>query len=245
MQNTERTFADLLTAVDWSLDRLAFRVRDTFRDTSWVGKDVLEIGCGRGDVSIFMALNGARSVMAIEPTSTGGSRAAAELLRRRLDLLKLRNLTFAPVTVEELDYPERSFDLVFGIQVVEHLYETRELVVKGSPAYVNYVKAFRHVHRLLRPGGSFVLTDVSRSSLWTLVRRIWGRRFVSPLAPTVYWEIHQYPRTWRRVAEDAGFGAVAVHWRVPYQLRSLPWVADNRVFQYFTFASYILRARRQ
>jgi hypothetical protein len=36
-------FADLVAQGGWSMDRLEFRLRDTFRDIPWQGKDVCEI----------------------------------------------------------------------------------------------------------------------------------------------------------------------------------------------------------
>ena len=59
-------FAEFVAKGGWSMDRLEFRLRDTFRAISWQGKDVCEIGCGRGDYGMYMALNGARRVVALE-----------------------------------------------------------------------------------------------------------------------------------------------------------------------------------
>ena len=124
----------------------------------------------------------------------------------------------------------------------EHIYETKIPLEANPKAWERYRNVFDHIHHLLRPGGALVFTDASRSSLWSLLRRVTRTKLRSPLSPSTYWEIHQKPQTWFRLARDSGFLKIRLTWRVPYPLRIMPWVADNGLFQYFTFASFTFSA---
>jgi len=241
-QHHRRTFEGLLKEVDWTLERLEWRICDTFREVSWKDTDVLEIGCGRGDFGLYMALNGARTVTAVDPAGAGGGESKTAVLKKRLSVLSPSNFSFLPIRIEDFCVDSNSFDLAFGIQAVEHIHETRLPLEKDTNAWLHYKKTFEHIQRILRPGGALILTDVSRWSFWSLLRKVAGRRLLSPFTPFVYWEIHQRPATWFRLLRDSGFARVRLTWRVPYPMRMVPIVADNVIFQYFTLASFTLSA---
>jgi SAM-dependent methyltransferase len=235
-------FADLVVQADWSMDRLEFRVRDTFRNISWQGKEVCEIGCGRGDYGIYMALNGARHVVALEPSAEGSTDAKTVHLRNRVEKLAMSNYTLLETKVEDCELEPESFDLIFGIQVIEHIHETFEDLAFDPAARKSYEKAFARFYRLLRPGGVLLLTDYSRRNVWTLLQKVFGPKFRGPLTRVIDWQMHQHPRTWKIRAEETGFSRTDLWWRVYQPLKHIPWLADNRAFAYFSFASFVFSA---
>lgn len=233
-------FASSVKQAGWSMDRLVWRLRDTLRSIEWRGKDVCEVGCGRGDFAFYMALDGARRVVALEPSSAGSSSLKEAILKQRLNTLQLENFTFLPIRLEDYQFEPQSFDLVFGVQVIEHIHETKHVLSEDPEALAHYQHVFSIFYNMLRSGGVLVLTDCYRHNIWSFLSRYKIRPFLSHIC----WEIHQSPETYKSLAEEAGFERVGVHWRVPYQLRFAPWIADNYLFQFFTFASYILTAQR-
>jgi cyclopropane fatty-acyl-phospholipid synthase-like methyltransferase len=234
----------MVREVGWDIDRLHWRFQDTFRGVCWQGKDVCEIGCGRGDLALYMALNGARHVVALEPVADGSSDTSLQILESRLARLRPSNLTFVPDRFEDYACGPESFDVIFGIAVINHTHETRFPLGNDPEALQHYQQVFHKFHGCLRPGGALVLTDVSRRSVWSLIQQLTRSEVRSPLAPSIDWKIHQQPCVWQRLAREAHFAHSAIHWRVPYPLRTVPWLADNRLFQYFTDASFILVARK-
>src|SRR5260221_9007661 len=92
----------------------------------------LEIGCGRGDVSAYLAAKGWTGA-AIDFSETAVT-AASENLRR-----------FPQVSVarQSLDEVVGEFDCIVMWDVLEHMEDDRG--------------ALRHVERLLRPGGQLLL----------------------------------------------------------------------------------------
>jgi 2-polyprenyl-3-methyl-5-hydroxy-6-metoxy-1,4-benzoquinol methylase len=106
---------------------------------------VMEIGCGTGTESLWMALQGAR-VHAIELTL---DRYKAALARKRVleaDLGKALDCEFSNVSMLDLD-GTNTYDIIWMEQAFHHL-EPREEVV-------------RKVVRLLRPGGHLVVSEAN------------------------------------------------------------------------------------
>jgi 2-polyprenyl-3-methyl-5-hydroxy-6-metoxy-1,4-benzoquinol methylase len=84
---------------------------------------VLDIGCGRGELSFWAAARGAQ-VVAID-YSPAGIRLAGEALKK-LPKAVQKNVTLKLQNAKELDFPPESFDLVLLIDVVEHLYREEQ-----------------------------------------------------------------------------------------------------------------------
>lgn len=115
------------------------------------GKEVLEVGCGHGGISCYLASIGAARVVGID-LAEDRLRYAREL-RERIEGECKREL---PVEFMEMDamnmsFAEGSFDLVVADNLIEH---------------VSDVSAFlEETHRVLRPGG--VLVAPVFSSIWS------------------------------------------------------------------------------
>jgi SAM-dependent methyltransferase len=111
--------------------------------------DVLEIGFGRG-LLMSRFLHEGNRVTGVDPGA----------LERDLDRDVRRRAVIHAQPAESLDVPDASFDLVYGIHVVEHL---------DDPAAV-----FRMCHRALRPGGLlYLMTPNAESKGLTLFREAW------------------------------------------------------------------------
>jgi SAM-dependent methyltransferase len=242
--NTERAFAELVAKAGWSMDRLRWRLQDTFRDIPWRGKDVLEIGCGRADLSLYMALNGARRVVALEPSAEGSHEAKDAALKERLERLRLPNFTLLPSRFEDCRFEPESFELVFMIQVIEHIHETHKPLADDPEARAHYRRVFADLHRVLRPGGVLLFTDCSRSNLWHLLEKVFGPQFLRPLTGAIDWGMHQHHRTWEPLLREAGFARTRLWWRVYQQFRRFPWLVDNRLAQYFILSLYVVSASK-
>jgi hypothetical protein len=191
-------------------------------------------------MAIYMALNGARRVVALEPSADGSTPAHVTVLKDRLDKLQLDNFAFLPARVEDYHCGPESFDLIYILAVIEHIRETRRPLSKDPEAWSVYREAFSRFYRMLRPGGALVLTNCSRHVFWSHLQWVTRSNIRSPLAPNVDWPLHQSPSVWATLARETSFNHSELHWRVPYPFRACSWLADNRPFQYFTHAAYIL-----
>ncbi|MCC9608363.1 cyclopropane-fatty-acyl-phospholipid synthase family protein [Blastopirellula sp. JC732] len=98
------------------------------------GMDVLELGCGWGSLSLWMAQKYPNSRI----TSVSNSNSQREFIQARAEKLGLSNLTV--ITADMNDFaPTQTFDRVVSVEMFEHMRNHRELM--------------RRINDWLRPGG--------------------------------------------------------------------------------------------
>ena len=115
------------------------------------GVDVLEYGCGAEPNSLEVARE-ARSVHGIDI-----SPVAIERARTSAAALGLERFQFSVADAEALDFPDDSFDLVFGAAIVHHL---------------ELDKAIAEIARVLRPEGRAIFIEpLGHNPLINLYRR--------------------------------------------------------------------------
>ncbi len=101
---------------------------------------ILDVGCGTGANLVLLSQYGA-------VTGADAYPAALEFCRRR----GFSDLRLCPV--EQLDFPDESFDLVTAIELLEHLEDD--------------VRGLRECFRVLRPGGRMLITVPAYQFLWS------------------------------------------------------------------------------
>lgn len=131
---------DLVTA---GLEKIPERIREALEAAGDLsGKWVLDIGCGRGELACEAARRGARAV------GIDYAEAALELSRERRDLLDEEargRVDFILSDAKGLAFPDGSFDVVFFVDVYEHLH----------PHEIESTLA--EIGKVLRPGGLLVV----------------------------------------------------------------------------------------
>lgn len=112
-----------------------------------ISGDVLEIGTGSG-YGIEVVAPHARRFVTLDKHAP-----ASELLARP-------DVEFRQAVVPPLDFPDASFDCVISFQVIEHIRDDSRFV--------------REIHRVLRPGGRFIVT--TPNAPMSLTRNPWHVR---------------------------------------------------------------------
>lgn len=159
---------------------------------SVVGKDILELACGGGQSTVYLAEKGARVV------GVDFSRAQLEHARA-FARSKHVEVTFIESSVEDVRaLPEESFDIAFSAYALGFVEDAG--------------KVFREAHRVLRPGGAFAFSwqspiyAITETNTLRVVRSYFDR------TPIVYREkegvetdFHRTYGDWHRALTDAGF----------------------------------------
>lgn len=109
---------------------------------------ILDVGCGSGVISDFLAESDA-TVWGID-----GSRDAIEFASKTFNKA---NLSFHQGLVDESFRIDRPVDKLYCLEVLEHIY-----LEQGRQMLGNF-------HRALRPGGAVFLTTPNYRSLWPLI----------------------------------------------------------------------------
>jgi SAM-dependent methyltransferase len=116
--------------------------------TNLAGKDVLEVGCGRGrGTAHVFDRHAPRSMVGVDLTPAAIRRCRASFQRP--------GLRFRVADAEDLPFADGSFDVVLNVES-SHCYP-------DVPAFLD------EAHRVLRPGGVLLLADARHTSLDRMV----------------------------------------------------------------------------
>lgn len=132
-------------------------------DRDLAGKRVLEIGCGRGGFSCWLATRSSNPPMVVGADFSPIAVQKAEAFASELNVT---NVTWQVQDIQNLNYPPESFDTVVSCETIEHVKHPTE--------------ALRELARVLRPGGRLFLTCPNYMNLMGLYRvylRACGKRF--------------------------------------------------------------------
>ena len=212
--------------------------RQVFEDVQLAGARVLEIGSGRGLISIYLAAHGA-SVVSLEPELVGSTAGVIETQQRRCAELGVRVET-VPADFNTWETDER-FDVIVSRASINHLYASEHHAAHHPETFAAYLAVAKRVKRLLKPGGVFVATDGVRYNFWKMARK-WVKRPDETARSGVNWRHHQNAGTWGRIFAAAGFQPIALDYHTPHRYRSYRWALNNRVGNFWLGGRFIMKA---
>jgi len=114
--------------------------------------EVLELGCGTGTTALIHA------PFVKHITGIDISRNMLEIARAKAETGKVKNVTFQQSSVDSLETPDASYDVVMGHSIL-HLLENKEAVIS-------------RVHRMLKRGGVFVSSTACLGGRMPVLRAI-------------------------------------------------------------------------
>lgn len=214
--------------------------RAIFNDVDLEGKSLLEIGCGKGIVSLWASLHGASRVVGLEPLEAGAfdTQKCFSDFNRFVQDLNLQNAEIQPVRLQDYSAPANSFDIVLSIASINHLDEENCIRLQDSADAIDaYKKVFDHIYSILRPGGTLIVLDAAR-------RNVFGDfGLKNPLVPNIEWHKHQQPTFWAELLSRSGFADPKTSWPTGRYSRYLRIYTMPKFLSYFGSSSFRLEMR--
>ncbi|WP_058043564.1 bifunctional 2-polyprenyl-6-hydroxyphenol methylase/3-demethylubiquinol 3-O-methyltransferase UbiG [Streptomyces roseifaciens] len=144
-----------------ALNQPRFAFFDRYVDGGWTGQRVLDVGCGGGFTTEYLASRGAvASGVDVSPALVRAARRHAA--ETGLDI------RYAVGAGERLPFADGSFSVVTCLDVLEHVPSPGEVV--------------REIRRVLAPGGVFLFDTINRTWRSRLIM-IWGLEHVLRVIP--------------------------------------------------------------
>jgi SAM-dependent methyltransferase len=208
------------------------------------GKRVLDVGCGNGVHSFFLAsFGGAQEVVGVDPSEGRGSPTDShEVFQRRARKLGLENVRLIREDFLTIDDELGTFDVIVLISVLHHIHESAENAYKDTEIRQQIRTTFDKMFHLLNPGGWVIIQEASRYNV-TQITRALGYRGPGYLAG-MNWKHKQLPKAWTSIAREAGFNIVSQDYYVPFRFRHLRFFLNNPVLNYLSTSAYIIRAQK-
>lgn len=214
-------------------ENFLYHFDEEFAGIDVLGKRILEIGCGSGFVSLYLA-----SVLGVghldamdEAEGEGNPSTILETLETNVRVLGLTNITVLKKDIMQFTASE-PYDIVVSNNAMHHVCE-HGLLKWDVRARKKYIEIFGHVKTLLRPEGLLLLREYSRYSIW---------RFLPGRYEEVEWSMHPSKGEWLSVLRQAAFRIISCRYSCPYTLRHGAAVVRNPIVQALNYPCFHIRA---
>jgi SAM-dependent methyltransferase len=209
-----------------------FHAQEELRDISLKGKEVLEIGCGRGAFSLYMALEGkAKKVLALdESAGFGADEAYLRGLEETVQSHSIVNVQTMKSSIANVDFPEGTFDIIVANFSIHHVVRSNWCLPDNSQAQRELLELLISLRTYLKMNGMLVLREMSRVNFWRFMPYHWKMSHID-------WEIHPTLREWLSLLNRAGFRDISCSFLTPYFLSTWPSLLVRNRYANFFFSS--------
>lgn len=216
-----------------TVDNFLYHFNEQFRGLEVRGKRMLEIGCGSGALSLYLA-----SVLDVghldaidEAEGEGNPVSILETLETTVHTLGLKNITVMKKDIMQF-HPSEPYDIVVSNNAMHHVCE-HGLLKWDIRARKKYVEIFKHLKGLLKPEGVLLLREYSRYTIW---------QFLPGRYDEVEWSLHPSKGEWLRVLRQAGYRNISHRYACPYALRLGAALVRNPIVQALNYPCFHIRA---
>ena len=217
-------------------DAFLYHAQEELQDISLERKEILEIGCGRGAFSLYMALSGkAKKVLALDESAGFG---ADETYLRRLEEIvsnhSIGNVETRKASINKTAFPEDTFDVIVANFSLHHVVRSSWYLPDNHKAHEELLEICSSLKTCLRKNGTLVLREMSRMNFWRFMPYRWKMSHID-------WEIHPTLKEWLSVLKQAGFKDVSYEFLTPCFLTTWPsFLVRNRLANFFFSSTFYL-----
>lgn len=219
-------------AEDEPLDAFLFHADEQLNGISLYDKTILDVGCGNGAFSLYLALFGkAKNVIALDEAEGNGSKPEAfRQLKRVVETHSIPNITIVKSSLYDCEIPENSFDIIVGNFSLHHAINPFGALFQDREARQSSLSTFKLLHTLLKDTGRIVLREMSRINFWRFLPYKWKMSHID-------WKGHATLHEWRWIIKKAGFCNVHHAFLTPFALRAFPSFLIRNIYANFFFSS--------
>lgn len=217
-----------------SVQNFEFHFRQQFQGIDFENKKILEIGCGKGFLSLYIAcfMKPAEVIALDEDEGEGSDLNVLDMVTQNIKLLELDNIKIVKNDVMNY-FNDSYFDIIISNNALHHVCE-HGLLKHDIRARLKYIKIFEHIRQLLAPNGVLTIFEYSRKSIW---KHLPGKRFKE-----IEWSLHPTRDEWLNVLKSSGYKVQRTKFVVPYKLRKFPFLI-NSISLYFYLSSFYISAK--
>jgi SAM-dependent methyltransferase len=219
-----------------SRGNLRYYLHYLFQDTTFVGRKLLDVGCGAGLFSFYVACCGASQVTSLEPEAEGSSRGMVDQFQRVSTSLGLNQINLYSKRFQDFDPGNKVFDIILLHNSINHLDEVACANLQhDNQAVETYRAIFQKLSNMASHGAKLIIADCSRHNFFALCH------LKNPFGPTMEWHKHQSPGFWAKLLSDVGFRNPKIRWTSFNSLRSIGrMLFGNRVVAFFLQSHFCL-----
>jgi cyclopropane fatty-acyl-phospholipid synthase-like methyltransferase len=221
----------------WEYER---RSRVLFNGIDLRGKNVLEIGCGKGLLCLWAKVQGAKHVVGLEPMEDGcyDSPKCFKDFDAIVKELGLKDVELLPYRIQDYKNNLNHFDVVLSIASINHLDEQSCIDLRTSKmAQDNYVELFKQVRSLMTDQGTLVIVDASNKNFFG------NLNLRNPFNRDIEWFKHQEPECWAHLLKECAFTDPQVSWLAGHMLTSMGIASVPRSLSYCLWSAFRLQMK--
>lgn len=221
-----------------NVTKFEYHLNNQLKELPLTGKRVLEVGCGKGAVSLYLAIfSGAKKITALDEAAGEGAPVGVnQVLRNAVHEFGIKNLDVVDADIMGNNYLDGIFDVIIANNALHHVV-ANGLVSTDQDVRKGYLDLFHELDRLLVSDGILSIQECSRQSFWR-----W-----SPLKfkwKHIDWELHPTLKEWLIVIKESGFEIQRCEYEVPYTFRNVSFIFSNQVAQFFILPGFFITARK-